>query len=182
MTKNQVIQDIAKYHVEWVRFVYKNSLNLNQKRNAEDYVQDAYIKILKYSSFDPVKYYAADGNINKKYFFRTIKSILIDDHKKKAIITISLNEKCKRKLLKIADKTDVKQNLEVVFNKIEKTINNMYWYDKKMLNLYVYHIPSIRKISTATTISSKSVFKTLKRCKLTIKKEVAKEYYYGKTG
>tara|TARA_R100001463_G_scaffold3647_4_gene14598 strand:- start:4889 stop:5422 length:534 start_codon:yes stop_codon:yes gene_type:complete len=177
MTKNQVIQDIAKYHVEWVRFVYKNSLNLNQKRNAEDYVQDAYIKILKYSSFDPVKFYQSDGKINKKYFFRTLKSILIDDNKKKAIRTVSLNEK-----LNIPDITEIKQNLEVVFNKIEKTINNMYWYDKKMLNLYVYHIPSIRKISTATTISSKSVFKTLKRCKLTIKKEVAKEYYYGKTG
>ena len=135
------------------------------------------LKILKLHSFDPVKYYAADGKINKKYFFRTIKSILIDDHKKKAIRTISLNEK-----LNIPDITDVKENLEVVFNKIEKTINNMYWYDKKMLNLYVYHIPSIRKISTATTISSKSVFKTLRRCKLTIKKEVAKEYYYGKTG
>lgn len=182
MNKNQVIVDIAKYHKEWIGFVIKNSLNLNQKHNPEDYVQNAYLKILKLHSFDPVKYYAADGKINKKYFFRTLKSILIDDHKKKAIRTINLNEKSKRKLLKIADITDVKENLEVVFKKIEKTINNMYWYDKKMLNLYVYHIPSIRKISTATTISSKSVFKTLKRCKLTIKKEVAKEYYYGKTG
>ena len=177
MNKDQVIVDIAKYHKEWIRFVIKNSLNLNQKRNPEDYVQNAYLKILKLHSFDPVKYYAADGKINKKYFFRTIKSILIDDHKKKAIRTISINEK-----LNIPDITDVKENLEVVFNKIEKTINNLYWYDKKMLNLYVYHIPSIRKISTATTISSKSVFKTLRRCKLTIKKEVAKEYYYGKTG
>jgi predicted DNA-binding protein YlxM (UPF0122 family) len=70
--------------------------------------------------------------------------------------------------------------MEIVYKKLENTINNMYWYDKKMLNLYVYHIPSIRKISTETTISSKAVFKTLKRCKLTIKKEVANEYYYGK--
>lgn len=177
MTKNQVINDIARFHLQWIGFVIKNSLNLTQKRNAEDYVQDAYIKILKHSSFDPVKFYEANGKINKKYFFRTIKSILIDDHKKKGIKTIALNEK-----LNIPEVVEVKENLEVVFNKIEKTIDNMYWYDKKMLNLYVYHIPSIRKISTATTISSKSVFKTLKRCKLTIKKEIANEYYYGKTG
>ena len=101
---------------------------------------------------------------------------MIDDHKKKAIQTVRLNEK-----FNIPDIIEVKENLEVVFNKIEKTIDNMYWYDKKMLNLYVYEIPSIRKISTATAISSKAVFKTLKRCKLTIKKEVALEYY-GKTG
>jgi len=177
MTKNQVITDIARYHVEWVRFVIKNTLTISQKRNPEDFVQDAYIKILKHSSFDPVKYYKADGKINRKYFFRTLKSLIIDDYKKKKIKTISLNSNIDK-----PEDSNTKNQMEVVFNKIEKTISNMYWYDKKMLNLYVYHIPSIRKISTATTISSKAVFKTLKRCKLTIKKEIAKEYYYGKTG
>jgi len=177
MTKNQVITDIARYHVEWVRFVIKNAISISQKRNPEDFVQDAYIKILGHSLFDPIKYYKADGKINKKYFFRTLKSLIINDYKKKKIKTISLNSNIDQ-----PEENDTKNQMEVVFNKIEKTISNMYWYDKKMLNLYVYHIPSIRKISTATTISSKSVFKTLKRCKLTIKKEIAKEYYYGKTG
>ena len=177
MTKNQVITDIARYHQEWVMFVVKNSITNSQKRNPEDFVQDAYIKILKHSLFDPVKYYKNDGKINRKYFFRTLKSLIINDYKKKKIKTISLNSNIDH-----PEENDTKNQMEVVFNKIEKTISNMYWYDKKMLNLYVYHIPSIRKISTATTISSKSVFKTLKRCKLTIKKEIAKEYYYGKTG
>lgn len=177
MNKNQVIKDIARFHFEWVRYVSKNSLSLNQKRNPEDFVQEAYLRILKLPSFDPVKYYAYDGKLNKKYFFRTLKSLLIDDFKKKALITITLNEN-----IDVPDVKEVKKHMEVIFNKIEKTIDNMYWYDKKMLNLYVYHIPSIRKISTATTISSTNIFKTLKRCKLTIKKEVAKEYYYGKTG
>ena len=177
MTKNQVITDIARYHQEWVMFVVKNSITNSQKRNPEDFVQDAYIKILKHSLFDPIKYYKADGKINKKYFFLTLKSLIINDYKKKKIKTISLNSNIDH-----PEENDTKNQMEVVFNKIEKTISNMYWYDKKMLNLYVYHIPSIRKISTATTISSKSVFKTLKRCKLTIKKEIAKEYYYGKTG
>ena len=177
MTNNQVITDIARYHQEWIMFVVKNSITNSQKRNPEDFVQDAYIKILKHSLFDPVKYYKNDGKINRKYFFRTLKSLIIDDYKKKKIKTISLNSNIDH-----PEENDTKNQMEVVFNKIEKTISNMYWYDKKMLNLYVYHIPSIRKISTATTISSKSVFKTLKRCKLTIKKEIAKEYYYGKTG
>mgnify|MGYP000489217834 FL=1 len=177
MTKNQVITDIAIYHVEWVRFVIKNAISISQKRNPEDFVQDAYIKILGHNLFDPIKYYKSDGKINKKYFFKTLKSLIINDYKKKKIKTITLNSNIDQ-----PEENNTKNQMEVVFNKIEKTISNMYWYDKKMLNLYVYHIPSIRKISTATTISSKSVFKTLKRCKLTIKKEIAKEYYYGKTG
>ena len=180
MTKNQVITDIARYHQEWVRFVVKNSITNSQKRNPEDFVQDAYIKILKHSLFDPVKYYKNDGKINRKYFFRTLKSLIIDDYKKKKIKTISLNSNIDH-----PEENDTKNQMEVVFNKIEKTMDNMYWYDKKMLNLYVYHIPtmfSIRKLSSETSISSKHIFKTLKRCKLTIKKEIAKEYYYGKTG
>ena len=177
MNKNQVIKDIARFHVEWVRYVLKNSLSIIQRQNAEDYVQDAYIKILRNSNFNSIKYYENDGKLNKKYFFLTLKSILINDYKKKKIFTVPIKSNIDR-----IEETDIKSNMEIVFNKIEKTIENLYWYDKKMLNLYVYHIPSIRKISTATTISSKSVFKTLKRCKLTIKKEVAKDYYYGKTG
>lgn len=178
MNKNQVIMDIARYHVEWVRYVIKNSLNLSQKSNPEDFVQDAYIKLLNLDSFNPIKYYQADGKINKKYFFLTLKSLIINDYKKKKIQTVSLNPNIDQ-----PEEQSVNNHnqMEVVFNKIEKTISNMYWYDKKMLNLYVYHIPSIRKISTETAISSKAVFKTLKRCKLTIKKEIALEYY-GKTG
>ena len=180
MTKNQTIIDIARYHKEWIAYACKNSLSTYQKENPEDFVQEAYVRILKSKSFDPIKYYKADGKINKKYFLRTISSVLIDDHKKKKILTTPLNKVINRVIDK-PEENNTKPQMEVVFNKIEKTIKNMYWYDKKMLNLYVYHIPSIRRISTATTISSKAVFKTLKRAKLTIKKEIAKEYYYGKT-
>tara|TARA_R110002060_G_scaffold11985_2_gene17280 strand:+ start:1722 stop:2264 length:543 start_codon:yes stop_codon:yes gene_type:complete len=180
MTKNQTLNKITRFHKEWINFVEVYALNKNQKLYSEDFVQAMYLKLLKSKTFDYKKLYV-DNKINyqklKGYILRTLKSIMIDDHKKKAIQTVRLSEK-----FNPPDIIEVKENLEVVFKKIEKTINNMYWYDKKMLNLYVYHIPSIRKISTATTISSKSVFKTLKRCKLTIKKEIANEYYYGKTG
>ena len=180
MNKDYTIHNITKFHKEWINFVEVYAMNKNQKLYSEDFVQTMYLKLLNTESFDYKKLYV-DNKINKQklrgYIIRTLKSIMIDDHKKKAIQTVRLNEK-----FNIPDIIEVKENLEVVFNKIEKTIDNMYWYDKKMLNLYVYHIPSIRKISTATTISSKSVFKTLKRCKLTIKKEIAKDYYYGKTG
>tara|TARA_R110002012_G_scaffold147303_1_gene305739 strand:- start:984 stop:1517 length:534 start_codon:yes stop_codon:yes gene_type:complete len=175
MSKHQVIIDIYKFHNEWIRYVYKNSCNQDQRRNAEDFVQNAYIKILKQHTFDPYKYYDSKGHINKKYFFLTLKSLLINDHIKKKIQTVPL-----KPYMDFVEEKIEKKNMEVIFNKLESTMNRMYWYDKKMLNLYVYHIPSIRKISTETTISSKAVFKTIKRCKLTIKKELAKEYYYGK--
>ena len=92
MTKNQTIIDIARYHKEWIAYACKNSLSTYQKQNPEDFVQEAYLRILKSKSFDPIKYYKADGKINKKYFLRTISSVLIDDHKKKKILTTPLNK------------------------------------------------------------------------------------------
>jgi len=180
MNKNQVINFIVKYHKEWINFVEYYSLNNNQKKYAEDFVQAAYLKLLKQDTFDPTKL-LKDNKINyqkvRGYVLSVLKSLLINDKKKRKITTIRLTDNMD---IEEVVNTTPKQSMEVVYKKLEKTINNMYWYDKKMLNLYVYHIPSIRKISTETTISSKAVFKTLKRCKLTIKKEVAKEYYYGK--
>jgi|TARA_B110000240_G_scaffold53727_1_gene61311 hypothetical protein len=186
MTKNKTIIDIARYHKEWIAYACKNSLSTYQKENPEDFVQEAYIKLLKQKTFDPIEYYKADGKINKKYFFLTLKSILINEHKKRKIQTVNLTTDRLRTATNIIDEIDINPKLELVFNKIEKTINDMYWFDKKMMNLYVYHIPtmlSIRKLSNETTISSQVVFKTLKRAKLTIKKEAALEYknYYGKT-
>ena len=165
--------DIARYHVEWVRYVIKNSLNLSQKSNPEDFVQDAYIKLLNLDSFNPIKYYQADGKINRKYFFLTLKSLIIDDYKKKKLQTIYLNPNIDQ-----PEEQSVNNHnqMEVVFDKIEKTISNMYWFDKKMLNLYMYRLPSIRKLSKATDINSKVVFETLKRCKLIIKKQLICHY------
>jgi len=183
MNKEDVINFIVKYHKEWINFVEYYALNNNQKIYAEDYVQSMYLKIFYNQSFDFKKLYK-ENKINyhkvRGYVLRTLKSLMVDELKKRKITTIRLTDNI--------DKDDIdttpKSSMEVVYKKLENTIDNMYWYDKKMLNLYVYHIPtmfSIRKISTETTISSKAVFKTLKRCKLTIYKELAKDYYYGKT-
>ena len=60
----------------------------------------------------------------------------------------------------------------------------MYWFDRTMLNLYMYRLPSIRKLSKASDISTSTVFKTLKRCKLIIKKQLICHYqnhYHQKT-
>ena len=180
MNKEDVINFIVKYHKEWINFVEYYALNNNQKTYAEDYVQSMYLKIFYNQSFDFKKLYK-NGKINyqkvRGYILRTLKSLMVDELKKRKIKTVRLTNNFDKE--DIIDTTP-KLCMEIVYKKLENTINNMYWYDKKMLNLYVYHIPSIRKISTETTISSKAVFKTLKRCKLTIKKEVAKEYYYGK--
>ena len=75
-------------------------------------------------------------------------------------------------------KTEQKNKIkkEKILTNLELIIRNMCWLDKSMLNLYMYRLPSIRKISKATDTSTSFVFKTLKRCKLIIKKQLICHY------
>ena len=58
------------------------------------------------------------------------------------------------------------------YEKIDKVIDNFQWFHKKMFTLYSKEFRSIRKLSEATKISYKTVFKTVKECKEEIKRKI----------
>ena len=73
-----ILQEICKGHSKWVRMAQKFDHD-----NAEDLVQEMYIKLY---NLNPTE-------VNEVYIYRTIKSIFIDDYKKKKILTAPLNGK-----------------------------------------------------------------------------------------
>ena len=73
-----VLQEICNRHSKWVRMAQKFDYD-----NAEDLVQEMYLKIY---NLNPTE-------VNEFYIYRTIKSIFIDDYKKKKILTAPLNGK-----------------------------------------------------------------------------------------
>lgn len=73
-----VFQEICNRHSKWVRMAQKFDYD-----NAEDLVQEMYLKI---HNLNPTE-------VNEVYIYRTIKSIFIDDYKKKKILTAPLNGK-----------------------------------------------------------------------------------------
>lgn len=167
MTVSQAVNYIAKYHQEWVKYVQKESLNKNQSKYAEDVVQNCYIKILESKTFDITKLFNKENKLNKSYVLKILRNILINDIKKRRIETIT-NYNWETLHHAVPDK----DNKEELLNKMESTIDNMYWFDKKLLQLYVYKIPSIRKISKETKIGTKAIFRTLKKCKNIIRTEL----------
>ena len=67
-----VLHEICNRHSKWVRMAQKFDYD-----NAEDLVQEMYLKI---HALNPTE-------VNDYYIYRTIKSIFIDDYKKKKILT-----------------------------------------------------------------------------------------------
>ena len=73
-----ILLEICNRHSKWVRMAQKFDHD-----NAEDLVQEMYLKI---HNLNPTE-------VNEVYIYRTIKSIFLDDYKKKKILTAPLNGK-----------------------------------------------------------------------------------------
>ena len=106
--------------------------------------------------------------INNKPHFGIVKTIL------KRIIQVKSKNKNKKVRLtnthkQIADSQEQQQDIE---KKIDEVLNTMYWFDRKLFNLYRKEFHSIRKLSKATKISHATVHKTIAKCKQELKNKI----------
>tara|TARA_R100001377_G_scaffold46009_1_gene26401 strand:- start:501 stop:1025 length:525 start_codon:yes stop_codon:yes gene_type:complete len=173
MNKNKAINDIAKLHKYWVRYVSKYAMNEYQEKFAEDFVQNLYLKLLESKSFCDVKIYDKEKQINRKYVFKTLGWLMLDQAKKKKPINIKYYADIMVNDYEIL--SSVKESMVI---DMHKTINKMPDNDKKIMKLYLYEIPSIRKIAKSLKKGTKTIQLQLKNCKQLIKSEI---YDYRQT-
>jgi len=174
INKNKAISDIALHHKDWVRYVMKNSMSDSQLKYAEDFVQNLYVKLLESKSFSDVKIYDSKKMINKKYVFKTLKCLMIDDVRKVKIKSTSILEN----IIVTEPETITSQQKEAIVTKMKRTIDKMSEPDKNIMNLYMYEIPNIRGLSKQLHKAKDTISLNLNRCKQLIKKEV---YEYRQT-
>ena len=168
MNKNKAITDIAKLHKLWVNYVKKYSVTESQYKYAEDFVQNLYIQLIESKSFSDTKIYDSKKQINRKYVFKTLRWLLNDDGKKRKIKT----NKIIGNIIVVDPETVTPDDREVIVLKVKNSINKMPEEDKKIMKLYMYELPSIRKISKALSKGTKTIQLKIKDCKQIIKKEV----------
>ena len=58
---------------------------------------------------------------------------------------------------------------------VDDIVNEFYWFDRKLFNLYRKKFHSIRKLSAATNISHVVVWRTINNCIKEIKKKINDE-------
>ena len=132
----------------------------------EDLLHDFYIiinhKIKSKKLF--IKDITHNGNINKAFIYRMIKNIFIDQIKKEKDFVVKKN----LSNFIIAD-NEPYVDME---KKINDIVDEFYWFDKKLFNLYRKKFHSIRKLSAATNISHVVVWKTINNCIKELKKKI----------
>jgi len=171
MTKDDLLKEAAKHHKEWISVIKAHSFNKTESAYAEDFVQEAYIKLYNYASPERV---APKGVLNKGYVFFTLKSVLFDYRRAKKTTKIYLEdcETCEQQ-------EQVKgqhHSPEDLLRKMYEVTKDWNWYDKKLFEIYTKEVPSIRKLAEQTNISTNSIYYTLKKAKNEITKKLQEEY------
>lgn len=138
----------------------------NTELNPIDIVQDMYVKVFDDLTNNELQ--IENLIVNNKPHFGIVKTIL------KRIIQVKSKNKNKKVRLtnthkQIADSQEQQQDIE---KKIDEVLNTMYWFDRKLFNLYRKEFHSIRKLSKATKISHATVHKTIAKCKQELKNKI----------
>lgn len=160
----ELLEILCKRHEDW--------LNMARKLNAEhpeDIVQEMYLRLNKYvDNADRICY---DHNEpNTFYIYCTIKNLIINEYKDAERHPVMLSaEEIRQHSDNLLHTEDYDHETDEVLEAIESEIDQWYWYDRDMFNLYFKGDMSMRKLSQETRISTSSIFNTIKNGKEKIK-------------
>tara|TARA_R110001606_G_C14977728_1_gene604009 strand:- start:11 stop:508 length:498 start_codon:yes stop_codon:yes gene_type:complete len=163
MSKDEVLKILYRNHPAWL-IMAERMLPKYRISTEEDVVQDMYIKI--YEKLREKKLKFTDIIIGDKPHYGIVYTTLHD-----IVVNIHRTEP-KSMPIKNDIKIEEKESDALFYQSIDDVVNDFQWFHKKMFKLYSRKFQSIRKLSEATKISYKVVWKTVKGCKEEIKRKI----------
>lgn len=180
-SKNRAIEIMAAHHQEFVKMAKAIAGNNFTVRNyAEDYVQDAYIRLLRYEDlYDKV--ISESGKFSKGYMFFTLRSIIINDMKRVRTPKFSFigDEYDMEEKFMLEDKGVDKDVL--LSSAIEDLMNHViqtevHWFDAKLFNTYIQEGISFRELAQRTGLGIQTIYLSIKKVKLAIAEHLFEDY------
>ena len=152
-----ILLEICNRHSKWIRMAQKFDYD-----NAEDLVQEMYLKI---HNLNPTE-------VNEVYIYRTIKSIFLDDYRKKKLTAFPLRG---GDIPDIADESEIQDELELSEIPLTCTellvLKKLYGYTTEnadTLQITIHKGKSLLSISKEIGKPYKALYKAL----LTAKKKI----------
>lgn len=161
------IELVSKHHKEYVKTIQ----SFGEYFYAEDLVQEMYIRLLTKNKEPQV---IINGQVNRYYIFLTLRSLFVDFYRQKSkVIKVDISEIL---TLQQIDEIEEHEAFGKLVDKVNQETKQWHLYDKLLFDLYKNTDKSMRDISNETTISLRSVFKTLKSCKIRLKENVGEDF------
>jgi DNA-directed RNA polymerase specialized sigma24 family protein len=156
---------IAEKNEIWIDIVQSFGCT---KETAEDIVQEMYIKIQKTLSKGLATNIMYNGEeINYYYIFKCLNSIFIDLKRKEKNKNVILIEDAGK--LNIIYQLDIEVDFKQEYDKIQKELKKMYWYDRKVFEI-INSGESIAELSRKSKIPYYSLYNTYHKVKTRLKK------------
>lgn len=178
LTKEELLQKLADKYDDWLNMASSFKIC---KADAEELVQEMFVRIFDYVK-DPQKIMYNETEVNTFYIYITLRNLyyanIHTSGKKNTIVhpfssfeDIDIDSICEDSL----DIIEEKKHIETVLERVETLVEDWYWYDRGIFNLYYKSDMSMRDISKETKISLSSIFNTLKNAKEVIKKDIPRD-------
>jgi len=147
-------------HDRWIEIV--STFGSLKQTEVEDIVQEMYLLLIKnqQKGID----FSYEEDVNYYYIFRILKGLWVD----------LMRKKCKVKLVEL-EGIDISQddnaNYEEAYNKIQKVLKEMRWYDAKVFDI-INSGESISELSRKSDISYYSLYNTYNKVKQKLKEHL----------
>lgn len=176
MTKNELLEKLSEKYEDWINMAKSFRISDDE---AQELVQEMFIRIYDYVD-SPNKIMYNETEINTFYIYITLRNLYYANFhsgSKKIVLIDEFNDSMiKEHDIPNYSEKSRKEHLEKVFENVDEVIDNWYWYDKKMFELYYRTNMSMRDISDETNITLSSIFNTLKNAKEQIREKIKKGY------
>ncbi len=164
---NNILHLLVRDEETWLSMA--EEISINSKIPAKDLLHDFYIAL--HSKIDSKKVKINDilynDSLNKAFIYKMMRNLFLDELRKNKDLLID-------KDLKNIIEADNTKYLDIE-KVVDDIVNEFYWFDRKLFNLYRKKFHSIRKLSEATNISHVVVWRTINNCIKQIKKKINEE-------
>lgn len=169
-----MINEIYKYHSDWLNVAYSY---LNNKQDAEDVIQDVYIKIISKINNGKIKNIKYKDTVNKYFVYKVIRNSCIDFiRKKRSYIDVEIEN---IKVIEELEESNIAKSK--MFIKIDNEVAKWEKEEKEIFELYMYSGMSMYKISKLFGVSKSTIFNRINmgRDKLRLKFGEDMEDYFN---
>jgi len=179
--KNQALEMLAVYHVEYIKMARAIAGNNNEVFNyAEDFVQEAYLRLARYDDlFDKVV--TSKGKVSKGYMFFCLRSIIVNAIKKKSNLKYNYlgSQYDFEETYNFVDTglDQEKLGVEALETKMYQILKEeAKWFDYELFKTYLTSGKSFRTIAEESKIGIRTIYLSIKRSKMIIAEKLFEDY------
>ena len=164
-----IIDILTSKHNKWISYCRSWGCNPD---TSEDLVQEMYLKILVLIRNGIDISYKDD--INDFYIYKVLRTMFLDlCRKEQRTQVVDLTDDYINHIIEGKTKVELEDEklFEEAFDKVNKALNEMHWYDKKVFEL-VQDTGNISALARNTTIEYRSLYNTYQKVKRKIKEKL----------